>query len=364
MRSTRRPRTLAIGLIATGALLLGACGGPAATDDGGDSSAKTTGKIPSASSESLLAAAKKEGKVVWYSSNIRPNVDLIAKLFEKKYPDIEVETFQAGGSQVIAKVEAEIAGGGIQADFVDYSQGAVGLDQSKRGLLERFAPEHIDELADDLKDPNGYFFTPYFITTMISYNSDVVSKADAPKSWKDLTDPKWKGKVSFGSPDYAGSSVITIAAWDQEFGGKYVEELGANKLQVLKSFGDVQNSLLSGQAPIGVNLSFRAIAGANGDGPSQYVLPEEGQIKLVPAAAVVKGAEHPNAAKLFANFLLGDEVQEALAAADFFPARAKFGANIKGFADLDSMKFLVADPAKLADAKFVAEIKQQFKDAM
>lgn len=360
MRTLRLRRIRPIVVAGAAVLVLAACGGPGAPAGG---EKETGGEVPAASSQSLLAEAKKEGKLVWYTSNTRPAAEQIASLFEKRYPEVDVEFFQAGGSQTLSKVESEIVAGGIKADVVDYSQGAAAIDQANRGLLARFAPEHVGEIPDQLVDRDGYFFSPYFLTSSICYNPDVVDERDAPKSWRDLADPKWKGKIGMASPDYAGTAVGTIATWEQEFGEEYLKDLGANGLKVLRGFGDVQNSVLSGQTPIAVNLSFRGIEAESNGEPEKCITPNEGQIRLSSAAAVVADSTHPNAAKLFANFLLGDEVQRAMVEENFFPARPEFGDGVPGFPDLRTARFIEADGKKLADPRYVADVKAMFQDA-
>lgn len=311
-----------------------------------------------------MDAAKAEGGLVWYTSNTRPAAEAAANLFEKTHPGIDVEVFQAGGSQVTAKVEAELMSGGVRADLVDYSDGAVAIDQAARGLFERYLPEHADTISEELKDAEGYWFSPYYLTSTIVYNPKVVSEADAPTSWKDLTDPKWRGKVGMASPDYAGTAVATIGTWTQEFGEDYVKALGENGLTVFEGFGNVHDAVLSGQVPVGVNLSFRAITAEAQGEPMKYVDPEEGQILLPSAAAIIKDSENPNAAKLFANFLLSEELQTMMTeTVRYFPARSEVAEGVEGMPNVADMKTIRGDVNEMSDPTYVAEVKRLFKDA-
>lgn len=336
------------------------CGGPAASNGEQQS---TEGPAPTASSESLVDAATEEGTLVWYTSNTRPTAEKYEAMFEAKYPGIDVQVFQAGGSQVISKVEAEIMAGGIQADFVDYSEGAVAVDQAERGLLERFKPEFADEAKDSLIDDENFYFTPSYLTSSIVYNTNLVSEADAPTSWEDLLDPKWAGKVAIASPDYAGTAVTTIGALQQTFGDEYINELGANGLLVMKGFGDVENAIVSGQIPVAITLSFRGISDQSSGKPVKYTVPEEGQIELVSSAAIIAGAKHPNAAKLFANFLMGDESMQLRADSFYFPARPGFASSTPALEQYADVKMISTDQDQMADPVYVAEVKDLFKKA-
>lgn len=348
--------------LAAAVLLTSSCGGvgPAA---GGSSSGtpkvETAGPAPSAASEDLLADAKKEGSVSWYSSKTRPTATALAKAFEQKY-GIEVDLFQAGGSQVLAKVEAELSAGKLRADVVDYSEAGAAVNQTNRGLFARYAPEHLDDVEKHLRSEHGYWTAFGWYTAVIIYNPKQVSAADAPKSWADLTKPQWRGKIAMGSPDYAGSAITTLQGWNQKLGDDYLKRLGPN-LQVMKSFGDVQNAVVSGEAPVGITLSFRAFADQAAGKPVRVVSPTEGEIALGSAMAINAKATHSAAAKLFLNFVLSDEAQRVMTSSYQYPARP--GAPLpKGMPDIAEVRIVYPQLDELAHAKHVSALKRSFAE--
>ena len=348
------------------ALALAACDHSNApnTQAGGGNSPPTSGPVPTASSESLAPAATKEGGVVWYSSNTRPNATDVVQRFEAKYPGIKVELFQAGGSQILSKVAAELTAGGLKADVVDYSDGAAIIGQAKSGLFTRYAPENSASVPGALKDPDGYWVSSgAFLTSTIAYNTSAVSAADAPKSWHDLLDPKWKGKITMGSPNYAGTALTTLAAWDQKLGSDYVDKLGANGLNVSQSFGDTENAVVSGQSPIAIVLSFRAYSDQAAGKPIKVVTPSEGQIELVTSMAINAKAAHPNAAKLLENFIFSDESQQKLAKGYYFPARKDISYSVPGLPAESTLTLMSPDLKKTSETAYVAKLKQQFQNA-
>lgn len=350
----------ALGLLALTAVT--ACGGSTLATGTKSQRPKPTGPVPTAASSALEPKARSEGKVVWYTSNTRPNANKIKRLFETAHPGITVELFQAGGSQVLSKVESEMNGGGLRADVVDYSDGAAIIDQARRGLFARFAPEHAGELAANLKDPDGYWVASGgYLTASIAYNTKRVPADTAPRSWRDLLDPQWKGKVAFGSPDYAGTALSALAGWEKALGTDYMTKLGGNGLQVLQSFGEVENAVVSGQAPVGVVLSFRALADQAAGKAITVITPEEGQIELLTSMGINAKAVHPNAARLFENFLFSDAAQKFLASIFYFPARTAF--QMPGEHGVDRGKLIAPDLAKLSDPQRVATLKQEFKRA-
>lgn len=362
MQGGFRNRMLAATVGVATLAMCAACGGSSLAGGGASQSPVPTGPIPSAASSALVSKAKAEGTLVWYTSNTRPKANKIKSMFESAYPGVKIQLFQAGGAQVLSKVESEINGGGLRADVVDYSDGAAMLDQSRRGVFARFAPEHAEEVPANLKDRNGYWIASgAYLTASIAYNTKHVTAAEAPKSWRDLLAPRWKGKVSFGSPDYAGTALSTLAGWQKQFGKDYMSKLGGNGLQVAQSFGDVENAVISGQAPVGVVLSFRALADQADGKPIKVVKPKEGQIELLTAMGISAKAAHPNAARLFENFLFSDDVQKYLAKSFFFPARPGF--DVPGQAESARKDLIVPNLDELSQPSRVAGLKREFQQA-
>jgi iron(III) transport system substrate-binding protein len=330
----------------------------------GASAPANAGPMPTATSEALADDATKEGALVWYTSNTRPNATDIVQRFEAKYPGIKVDLFQAGGSQILSKVAAELAAGGLKADVVDYSDGAAIIGQARDGLFARFANEKWDSIPAALKDPDGYWVSSgAFLTATFAYNTTAVKDADAPRSWKDLLDPKWKGKITMGSPNYAGTALTTLAAWDQKLGSDYVDKLGANKLGVSQSFGDTENAVVSGQSPIAIVLSFRAYTDQAAGKPIKVVMPTEGQIELVTSMGINAKAAHPKAARLFENFIFSDDSQQKLAQGHYFPARTDLKYDVPGLPAVSSLTLMSPDLKKTSDTAYVAKLKQQFEAA-
>ena len=354
----RRPFEVFIAAVTLTALLA-ACGGTGSAPATGEG-ANVAKEAPSTPSSELEPGAKKEGSLTWYTSKPTPIVNALAEDFTKQY-GIEVDIYKAGGSQVLAKVEAELMGGGLEADVVDYSDAGAAVNQAERGVFAQYAPERSDLVDPDLKSPKGLWtsYGPY--ATMIAYNPKLVSESEAPQSWEDLADPKWKGKVAMASPDYAGSAFMTMQGWDQLMGEDFLDKLGPN-LRVYQGFGDVENALLSGQAPVAVVLSFRAFADKASGAPIEVVTPEEGAVAVGEAYAINAKAKHPKAARLFANYLLSAPAQQIVAQNFLFPGTSDVQPR-EGVPSLADLKTVKPDLELLSDPENVAELKRRFKSA-
>lgn len=352
----RRPFEVVVAAVTLTALLA-ACGGTGPAPATGEG-AEVAEEAPSTPSSELEPGAKEEGSLTWYTSKPTEIVDALAEDFTNQY-GIKVDIYKAGGSQVLAKVEAELMGGGLKADVVDYSDAGAAVAQADRGIFAQYAPQRSELVDPQMQSSEGQWssYGPY--AAMIAYNPKLVSASEAPKSWQDLTDPKWKGKVGMASPDYAGSAFMTMQGWEQMLGEDFLGKIGPN-LRVFQGFGDVQNALLSGQAPVGVVLSFRAYADKDSGAPIEVVSPKEGAVAVGEAYAINAEAQHPQAARLFANYLLSEPAQAIVAEHFLFPGTSDVAPR-SGVPSLQDLKTVYPDLQQLSDPDRVAELKQKFK---
>ena len=272
---------------------------------------------------SLYAAAKKEGQVVWYTTLIVNQAVLPLKsAFEKKYPGIEVQFNRADSVPTAIKVLDEGKAGAARADVVDGIETEPPI--AKAGLVDKYVSVHADKYPAELKDPNGLWIATnlYFLTP--GYNTTLVPPASAPKTLDDLLDAKWKGKMAWSTARGAGGPI---------FAGAVLRMLGQDKgMDWLKRFARqevvntditaraVLDQVIAGEYPIGLEIfNHHASLSAQKGAPVDW-------IKLDPIAAplqvasVLKGAPHPNAARLLLDFLVSEEGQRVLAASDYLPA--------------------------------------------
>src|SRR5215213_8957951 len=141
-----------------------------------------------------LAKAKAEGKVVWYTSTPLPQAQKIVNMFEKEH-GIKVEMFRSGGSAILRRFQQEIDAGRIAADVLTTSDPAAAAMLTRKGIFVAFKPKNFDKIPDAAKDKDGSFVAQR-LNLMTNYiRSDKVSIADEPKTWADLADPKYKGKM-------------------------------------------------------------------------------------------------------------------------------------------------------------------------
>jgi iron(III) transport system substrate-binding protein len=270
--------------------------------------------IASAQDAALVEAAKKEGRVVWYTSLAIGSSTALAHFFMNKYKGIEV-IVNRNGSQRVLQITMQEASAGIKnVDVIHTSDAGHFVLLKGKGLLLQYAPKAAEIFPAGFKDSGGFFYGMRATLSVIAHNPKIVSDKDAPKSWKDLLDPKWKGKQVTAHPGYSGIIMTHVLALVKQFGWEYFQELAKNNLHIVQSANDPAGVVASGERPIGVNgaeyFYYKTLKQGN---PIKIVYPKEGVPLVVSPTAIANGAPHPNAAKLFTEFILSKENQQILA---------------------------------------------------
>src|ERR1041384_2614942 len=155
----------------------------------------------------LIEGAKKEGKVVYYTSIDLPVAEKIAKAFEAKYPGIAVRTERSGAERVFQRIGQEYSSKVYAVDVANSSDAAHFIAWKRDGWLAPYVPEDVGKYPAEHRDADGLFATFRIYLSVIGYNTNLVKPADAPKSSADLLDPKWKGKIVKAHPGYSGGAL-------------------------------------------------------------------------------------------------------------------------------------------------------------
>jgi len=289
-----------------------------------------------------VAKAKAEGKVVWYTSTPLPQAQKTANMFEKEY-GIKVELFRSGGSAVLRRFQQEIDAKHFAADVLTTSDPAAAAALSKKGIFVAFKPKNFDKIPDAAKDKDGYFVAQR-LNLMTNYiRSDKVSPADEPKTWDDLTDPKYKGKMVIGDPSFTSLLVSVVGMMSKTKGWGFYEKLRANDIMVVQGNQQAADMLKRGERVIAVGaLDSYAAEDRKAGHPMKTLYPTDGVFVIPSPTSVVKGGPNPEAAKLLAEFIISDEVQKMFPADGGFAARSDIEAPA-GSPPLSSLKILPVD---------------------
>lgn len=342
MRLSRRTVLAA----AAGSLALGAPGAHAQADD----------------EKQLYEAAKKEGKVSWYSGVMtQPIVSKIADAFSQKYPGINATAIKTTSQVAFQRLMQDIKAGQIQSDiFTTADPAHVPLLREKNLVVQYRAPNQAG-FVKSLQDayPDGYAQVSWLGLVVITNNSNKVPAAEAPKDWPDLTNPKWKDQLAFGSPLYSGLVGVWTVAMTERYGWEFFEKLSKLNPLIGRSIDDSVTMLNSGERSIGASHLATALRSAASGNPIAVNYPKAGVVTSISPSVIMKGGPSPAAAKLFMNFMAGPEYSKILAENYEIPMRADVPSP-KGAKPLAEMDLIIPPTAELE--KNLAKLQSKWRD--
>ncbi len=312
--------------------------------------------------QAIYAAAKKEGQLTWYSGFLdQPICARIGNSFTQKWPGIEVSASKTTSQVAFQRLLQDMKGGQIQSDVFS-STDISHLDYlQKKGLLLHSDPPSAKGMVPSLRDldPKGDYFPGWVGVAAICYNTSKVSAAEAPKDWADLADPKWKDKVTFGSPIYSGMVGNWTVAMTEKFGWDYFTKLNAMNPLIGRSIDDAITVLNSGERVVGLVSVASALRNAAKGNPLAVVYPASGTLVVPSPTAIIKGCKSPNAAKLFLDFVCGPEYSKILADEFEQPLRGDVPVP-KGAQSLSDVK--VISPGLDTIQSMLPDAKKRWKD--
>lgn len=256
-----------------------------------------------------------KGDVTIYSSASQNVLDMLTAGLKAKYPDLNVKFVYGGTEELVDKLSGEFAAGNVQTDAIMVGDPAYAEVLKAQGLLMPYLPVGVEKVRFN-RDPEGHYAAVRFIDVVIAYNTNLVKPEDAPKSFKDLLDPKWKGQVAFSDPTKSGTSFVTVGALVQKYGWKYFEDAQANAWQIGGGSSAAPKALEEGTAKVAVVVEHQYLSAKAKGAPMAVVWPEEGPVIMESPYAILKGAKNPDAAKAVADYLFTPEAQAMFAKAN------------------------------------------------
>ncbi|HZL40251.1 MAG TPA: extracellular solute-binding protein [Pseudolabrys sp.] len=274
-------------------------------------SARAVAPPPQAITQALIVAAKKEGMVVWYTSADLQLAQLVGQTFERKFPGITARVERAGGERIFTRVGQEYSSGIHAADAVSTGDAAQFLAWKRLGYLTPYVPEDVAKyIPDEHRDADGFYATVRSSLCVIAYNTDMVKQDGAPKSFSDLLDPKWQGKIVKAHPSYSGTIMTSTYQLVRELGWPYLEKLARQNVLQVQSATDTPKKVVLGERAVMADGNESNVLLLKETGkPIEVVYATEGTPSIVQPSAIFAAAPHPNAARLFQNYLFSVEGQ-------------------------------------------------------
>jgi ABC-type Fe3+ transport system substrate-binding protein len=292
-----------------------------------------TAALPSlgqAQEQADLEAARKEGQVVWYTTLIVNQAILPLKAaFERKYPGVTLNYVRNDESPTAIRILNEAKAGRVQADIFD---GLSIMEPIRReGLIAPYTSPNAASFPAEMKDKDGYWTAILLYVFAPGINTTLVTEAQTPKTYQDLLDPRWKGKMAWNPGSVAGAIGFvgaTMLSMGEERGRDYLANLAKQDIVSIEaSSRAILDQVIAGEYPI-VLMAFNnhAVISAEKGAPSAWLKVEPVPVAF-DAVSLLKDAPHPAAARLLLNFLTSKEGQEVLRDANYIPAMSGVAAK-------------------------------------
>lgn len=311
----------------------------------------------------LYEAAKKEGELTWYTAHSDDiTAQILGRSFEQVYPGIKVNVLRTTAQVAYQRVTQEIKASAIQCDVLSSTDLGHSVELKAKGAFEKYIPDNAGKVLDIYQgyDPDGYYFVTSAGLIGIGYNTAKVKEADTPKNWTDLLDPKWKDNIALGHPGFSGYVGTWALTMRDQYGWDFFEKLAKNNPRVGRSINDTVTMLnagesaIAGSGPVGTLLD--SVQKGN---PLAMVYPTDGTVLIIAPSSIMKGSKHPNAARLFMEYLLSEAASQIWA--DHFnePIRPEVSAS-KGAKSAKDLKII--RPTVEQITKGVPEVIKQWRE--
>jgi iron(III) transport system substrate-binding protein len=290
----------------------------------------------------LLTGAKKEGELSLYTSAQADDIGAVAKAFEAKY-GMKVQMWRAGSEKVMQRAITEARGGRYTVDVIETNGPEMEALSREKILLAVKSPHHADLIPAALR-PHGEWVGTRLNVYALAFNTRQVKKEELPKSYADLTNPRWRGRLGIEAEDQDWLAGVLAQMGEEKGLQVFRDMVKVNGISVRRGHTLLTQLVVSGEVPLALTVyNYKAEQLKNQGAPIDWFV-----IGRAPArangAGVARRAPHPHAALLFYDFEIGEEGQRILAKRDFVPANRKIETP------LNKVPLEVVDPKMLLDA--------------
>lgn len=307
--------------------------------------------------EGERSANSKDGvtTIVLYTSEPEAKADIAIQEFEQLNPDVQVKMYRAGTGELVARIASEKATGRIEGDVLWCADAPTFEVYKQEGDLAELTDIDLTAILPEAIDNDGYYVGTRMMPTVITYNTQRISEAEAPQSWQELTDPKYKGEIVLGDPAVSGATAFNAAVWLQtpELGEDWVNALGVNRPMIAQSAGPVAEEVAAGGHPIGIVTDYRVRDLSDEGSPIKAVYPTDGAPYITQPAAVFASSPSREAAQRFVSYLVSREGQTTASKLNYLPVRTDVDSPA-GAPTLEDIPLLEADLTNITQEKKAA----------
>ncbi len=310
----------------------------------------------------LLAAARQEASVTWYIAQVdTETAEAMGRAFTTQFPGVKVSVIRTTGQVAYERLLQDLKNAAPQCDVFSSTDISQYVALKQRNALANYTPAGAATLLpafQKVSDP-GYFYPATATSHLLIYNTAKVRPEDAPKAWSDLLDPKWKGRVATGHPGFSGCTGIWVLALTKTYGWAFFEKLAKNNPRIGRSGNDPVTLINAGECLLGpapANTAFQQVDKGN---PVLPVYPTDGATLCLGPSSILASAPHPNAARLFMEWLMSEDFARLSVANHGDPVHPGLPLT-SGQKSLDQVPIMALSVAEIA--KGVPDVVEQWRD--
>jgi iron(III) transport system substrate-binding protein len=310
----------------------------------------------------IYDAAKKEGKLTWWTAHYEESAaEKMKEAFKAKYPGIEVTKLRQTAQVIYTRLQQDLTAGINEVDVFASTDEAHYLALKAKKVLATYTPPDIDLIPKDLQtlDPDHQYHLGALGFVLINYRSDKVTTP--PKKWTDLLDPQWKDKITTGHPGFSGYVGNWVVAMIDQYGDDYLKKLKANNPKIGQSINKTVDDIVAGERQVGAGPDNFSLAKKGAGNPIDIYYPDDKAILITAPVGIMDKGPNPNAARLFVNFMYSKEYSTALVSTYNYPLRTDI-APAPGSKTLDQIKYYRNKATRLE--KGVKEAQDKWREIM
>lgn len=305
---------------------------------------------PAPVTDELVAAAKREGNVVFHTSIELSVCEKMIAGFNARYPDVGVQLERTGAERILQRIAQEYASDIHAADVVEGSDTGTFIEWKKQGWLAAYVPEDVARhwpAAE--RDPDGCFASVRASLAVIAYNTRQVKPEDAPRGYEDLLNPRWRMRLVKAHPSYSGSIYTATYALSKRLGWEYFEKLARQRVMQVQSATEPPKKVAQGERSVEVDGSEYVVLNLQESGaPIRPVYAVEGTPIFSGQVCVLEKAAHPAAARLFAAYVFSQDCQQLMSDSGNLRSFHPGVREKEGRTKLSDIKLLRSTPEELA----------------
>jgi iron(III) transport system substrate-binding protein len=311
--------------------------------------------------KALEEGAKKEGELTWYVAHYTSEgAEDLGRGFTEMY-GVKVNVVRTTAQVAYQRLLQDLKNNQTICDVFSSTDVGHYVRLAAEGRFEKYVPETEGKILPTFRnfDPAGFYHTTSAGLVVLTYNSTKVKAEEAPKKWQDLLDIKWKGKVSIGHPGFSGYVGTWVLTMKNLYGWSYFDKLEKNKPQIGRSINDTVTALNAGERQVAAGADGSTLFSASRGNPLAVSYPTDGSVLIIAPSAIMKGTKHPNAAKLFMEYLYSVEAAKINAKHFAIPLRPEVPSppGAKAISEIKTIRPTVADIDK-----GIPEVIEQWRD--